>query len=79
VFWTWFSEKINNRLLIILFCQVWMLPLLIALEVLPGGNAYQWSRYALNALLVGYPYVHAIIGQLNFSSPRAEINVEIIP
>ncbi|MCJ1434530.1 hypothetical protein MMC27_003899 [Xylographa pallens] len=61
IFLTWLSEKINNRFLIIFFCQIWMLPLLIALEVLPGGSAFNWSRYALNALLVGYPYVHAII------------------
>ena len=66
IFLTWFSEKINNRFLIIFFCQIWMLPLLIALEVLPGGSAYNWSRYALNALLVGYPYVHAIIGWYPF-------------
>ncbi|MCJ1380589.1 hypothetical protein MMC17_003697 [Xylographa soralifera] len=61
IFLTWLSEKINNRFLIIFFCQIWMLPLLVALEVLPGGSAYNWSRYALNALLVGYPYIHAII------------------
>lgn len=61
IFWTWISEKINNRFLIILLCQLWMLPLLIALEILPPGQAYAWARYALNVLLVGYPYVHAII------------------
>lgn len=61
LFWTWVSEKINNRFLIILFCQIWMFPLLIALEVLPAGTAYNWSRYALTVLLVGYPYIHAII------------------
>ena len=62
IFLTWLSERINNRFLIIFFCQVYMLPLLVALEVLPGGAAYNWPRYALNAMLVGYPYVHAIIG-----------------
>jgi hypothetical protein len=63
IWWTWVSEKINNRFLIILVCQIWMLPLLVALELLPGGASYAWARYALNALLVGYPYVHAIIGK----------------
>ena len=61
--WTWVSERINNRFLIVLVCQIWMLPLLIALEVLPGGQAYAWSRYVLNLMLVGFPYVHAIIGK----------------
>ena len=63
IFWTWISERINNRFLIVLFCQFWMLPLLIALEVLPGGTAHNWGRYVLNMMLVGFPYVHAIIGR----------------
>ena len=62
-FWTWISEKINNRYLIILICQIWMFPLLVALETLPGGHAFVWSRYVLNLMLVGFPYVHAIIGE----------------
>ncbi|KAL8637784.1 MAG: hypothetical protein Q9226_009078 [Calogaya cf. arnoldii] len=37
IFWTWLSEKINNRYLIILFCQIYMLPILVALETLPAG------------------------------------------
>ena len=63
LFWSWTSERINNRFLIILFCQVYMFPLVIALETLPAGHAYAWGRYALNALLVGFPYVHAILGK----------------
>ena len=63
VFWTWLSEKINNRYLIILFCQIYMFPVLVALETLPAGAAYAWSRYVLNMMLVGFPYVHAIIGE----------------
>ena len=63
VFWTWFSERINNRYLIILICQIYMFPLLVGLETLPGGTAYIWKRYALNMMLVGFPYVHAIIGE----------------
>ena len=58
-FWTWVSERVDNRFLIILCCQLWMLPVLVALEVLPD-HASAWARYALNALLVGYPYVHPI-------------------
>lgn len=60
VFWTWLSEKVNNRYGIVLLCQVWMLPLLIALAVLPS-TAGAWARYVLLILLTGYPYVHAII------------------
>ena len=65
IFWTWVSEKINNRYLIILMCQIYMFPLLVALETLPGGASYVWGRYTLNMMLVGFPYVHAIIGEWN--------------
>ena len=68
--WTWVSERINNRFLIILICQLYMFPLCIALETLPAGRAYAWSRYTLNIMLVGFPYVHAILGMLKpLSSP----------
>ncbi|KAB5585756.1 major facilitator superfamily domain-containing protein [Coniochaeta sp. 2T2.1] len=60
IFWTWVSEKINNRFLIVLMCQFYMLPLVIALEVLPD-SASPWAWYAPSALLVGYPYIHAIL------------------
>lgn len=50
IFWTWVSEKINNRFLIVLICQFYMLPLVIALEVLPS-NASPWAWYALSALV----------------------------
>ena len=59
LFWTWFSEKINQRFLTGLVSQIWCLPLLIVLEVL-GVGASKWVRYALSVLLVGAPYVHAI-------------------
>ncbi|KAK0620240.1 major facilitator superfamily domain-containing protein [Immersiella caudata] len=61
IFWTWFSERgVNSRFFIILICQIWMLPLIIALAVLPGDYS-AWSRYALLVMCVGFPYVHAII------------------
>jgi hypothetical protein len=62
IFWTWVSEKINNRFLIVLFCQFYMLPLIIALEVMPAHTT-AWAWYAVSALLVGYPYIHAILGK----------------
>lgn len=61
ILWTWVSEKINNRFLIVLFCQIYMLPLLVALEVLPASSN-PWVQYTLSILMVGYPYIHAIIG-----------------
>ena len=73
VFWTWVSERINNRFLIILICQIYMFPLLVGLETLPGGHAFAWNRYVLNMMLVGFPYVHAIIGELG--ETFAEMNL----
>ncbi|KAF2446798.1 MFS general substrate transporter [Karstenula rhodostoma CBS 690.94] len=60
LFWTWLSEKINQRFLIGLCSQIWVFPLLIALECL-SKNASPWSRWAISTLIVGHPYVHAII------------------
>ncbi|KAF2256808.1 MFS general substrate transporter [Trematosphaeria pertusa] len=60
LFWTWISEKINERFLIGLCSQIWVLPLVIALEFLPK-TASSWSRWSLSTLLVGHPYVHAIL------------------
>jgi hypothetical protein len=60
LFWTWVSERINERFLVGLFSQIWALPLLIALEFLSAG-ASPWARWVLSTLLVGHPYVHAIL------------------
>ena len=59
LFWTWLSEKLNQRFLVGLISQIWCLPLLVASEVLPAG-ASRWVRYTLVTMLVGTPYVHAI-------------------
>jgi hypothetical protein len=65
LFWTWVSEKINQRFLVGLISQIWVIPLLIALEVLPTKFPHSnWVRYAISSLIVGYPYVHAILGKL---------------
>ncbi|KAF2847184.1 MFS general substrate transporter [Plenodomus tracheiphilus IPT5] len=60
LFWTWISERFNQRFLIGLLSQVWALPLLIAVEFLAKG-ASPWVRWILSTLLVGHPYVHAIL------------------
>ena len=63
LFWTWVSEKINERFLLATVTQWWCLPCLIALEVLPAGKAgnLRWGRYVNTTLVAGSPYVHAII------------------
>jgi len=60
LFWTWFSEKINQRFLTGLVSQIWVLPILIALEVL-ASKIGPWTKWVLATLLVGNPYVHAIL------------------
>ena len=65
LFWTWFSEKTNQRLFIGLVSQLWTIPLLIALETLPSQFSHaNWVRYAISTLVVGYPYAHAMLGML---------------
>lgn len=60
LFWTWLSEKTNQRFLTALVSQLWAFPLLVAVAVLPEG-AGPWTRWAISTLLVGHPYVHAIL------------------
>ncbi|PKS12450.1 hypothetical protein jhhlp_000656 [Lomentospora prolificans] len=59
VFWTWYSEKINNRMAIVLFYCFWCLVLLLALELLPS-TASPWSWYTITILMIGFPYIHSI-------------------
>lgn len=66
IFWSRISERINNRFLIVAFCAVWLMPLFIALATLPS-DVSPWGRYAITVLIIGYPYVHSILGKhLNF-------------
>ena len=58
--WTWVSERFNERLLIGVVAEIWCLPLLIALEVLPD-SASGWSRWINIVLLIGQPYAHAVL------------------
>jgi hypothetical protein len=67
VFWSWLSERINNRMAIILFYSFWVLPLLVALELLPS-TVSPWSWYAVTVLLIGFPYIHSINGMPSISS-----------
>jgi len=60
LFWTWISEKVNERFLVALSSQLWSLPLLIALVLLPKSTS-PWTKWVLSCLLVGHPYMHAIL------------------
>ncbi|KAL4959714.1 putative transporter [Aspergillus stella-maris] len=58
--WTWVSERWNIRLLLGIGAEIWCLVPLIALAVLPDGTS-SWALWILNVILIGAPYVHAII------------------
>jgi hypothetical protein len=58
--WTWISEQFFQRLLLGVGSMFWCLILLIALETLPN-NASPWVRWVISILLIGAPYVHAIV------------------
>ncbi|RDW86678.1 putative transporter [Aspergillus mulundensis] len=60
LFWTWISERFNVRFLLGIVAEVWCLVPLIALAVLPD-NTSPWVLWILNVILIGAPYVHAII------------------
>ncbi|TKA32868.1 hypothetical protein B0A50_01094 [Salinomyces thailandicus] len=60
LFWTWLSEKLNERFLLGTISQIWVLPLLISLECLSTDRS-PWISWILAVLLFAEPYVHAII------------------
>ncbi|KAI9927815.1 hypothetical protein AWENTII_012536 [Aspergillus wentii] len=57
---TFVSERFNQRIILGVFSEIWCLALVIALEVLPA-DASTWGRWVILILLIGAPYVHAII------------------
>lgn len=60
LWWTWVSEKTDQRFLVGLVSQVWALPILIVLENISGSTA-PWVGWGLSTLMVGHPYIHAIL------------------
>lgn len=60
LFWTWVSERLNQRFLLGGVGQLYAPSLLIPLVVI-GKFASLWARWADVTLLVGYPYIHAIL------------------
>lgn len=70
VTWTWVSERFEaGRFWIVLVAQIWLFPLVLTLELLPD-TASPWAWYAVSSLVIGYPYVHAILGTSAFWTRR---------
>ncbi|KAG8158252.1 hypothetical protein KVR01_012013 [Diaporthe batatas] len=51
---TFYSERYNERGLIGVLCQFWVLPNMIALAVLPNTSS-AWARYAILTVLLSFP------------------------
>ncbi|KAF2224753.1 major facilitator superfamily domain-containing protein [Elsinoe ampelina] len=60
LFFTWLTEKLNERFLLATISQWWCLTCLIALVALPATRS-SWSTWALSSLLYAEPYFHAVI------------------
>lgn len=58
---SWYSEKINNRMALLLYYSFWCFVLLLTLELLPA-NASPWAWYSATILMIGFPYIHSING-----------------
>lgn len=56
---TYISEKINQRAFSGLFTQLWFLPCVISLAVLPP-SVNRWAAYALVTVLLSYPSPHPL-------------------
>jgi len=57
---TYVSEKINQRAYMGIFSQIWFLPCLIALLLLPISTSNPWTTYAILTTLLSYPTPHPI-------------------
>ncbi|KAL2257847.1 hypothetical protein VTK26DRAFT_9086 [Humicola hyalothermophila] len=57
---TYISERLNQRALPGLFVQLWLLPCVVALAVLPSGENNRWGAYALVTVLLSYPSPHPL-------------------
>ena len=54
---TYISEKINQRALLGVFVELWLLPCVTALATIPSG-INKWASYALVTVLLSYPSPH---------------------
>ncbi|KAL3426808.1 major facilitator superfamily transporter [Phlyctema vagabunda] len=62
---TYLSELMNQRALLGLFAQIWFLPCVVALAILPAETS-KWGSYALVTVLLSYPSPHPM--QVGWSS-----------
>ncbi|KKA27937.1 hypothetical protein TD95_001207 [Thielaviopsis punctulata] len=61
---SWLSVRFKERAMISSLSNIWFLPWLIALVVLPATIS-TWVRYGLLSGLLSYPYCHAILVSWN--------------
>ncbi|KAK3716312.1 hypothetical protein LTR37_006462 [Vermiconidia calcicola] len=54
---TYLSERLGQRSYFGIFAQIWMLPGIISLIVIPASTA-RWSMYAIVTIILSYPYPH---------------------
>jgi hypothetical protein len=54
---THLSEKINQRSYLGIFVQLWFLPCVIAMSLLPDDSS-KWARFAVVTVLLSYPSPH---------------------
>ncbi len=55
------SQVIGEKSLLSLIQPLWFLPCLAALRWWPGSQVETWETYAILVLLIGGPYIHAIL------------------
>ncbi|KAI0885552.1 major facilitator superfamily domain-containing protein [Annulohypoxylon maeteangense] len=56
---TYLSEIWDERSLMSVFAQVWILPNIIALAVLPNGTS-PWTKYAIMSIVISRPYLQGM-------------------
>ena len=54
---TWISERINQRAYLGIFVQLWFLPCVLAMSVVPNDIS-KWARFAIVTVLLSYPTPH---------------------
>lgn len=55
---TYTSEKLGQRSYLGIINQLWMLPCLVSLAIIPSKTTDKWSMYALIVVLLSYPSPH---------------------
>ncbi|KAG5355728.1 putative transporter [Yarrowia sp. B02] len=58
---TFLSERINERALVSIVEPLWVMVLLIALRFYPDAQKNVWVTYVILILLLGGPYIHAVV------------------